>query len=60
VLNLLSGNESNCSFSDLTEAEVRRELNLEEECQLASGGVMIHGTSASSFIMMGLDIEETQ
>jgi len=55
-----AGNEYTLFSLDLTEAEVRRELNLEEERRLASGGVAMHGTSACSFITMGLEIEENQ
>jgi hypothetical protein len=60
ILLILAGNEIHSTPSDLTEAEVRKDLNLDEECRLASGGVMLHGTSACSFVMMGLDIEDTQ
>ena len=60
VLLKFAGYENYSTPSDLTEAEVRKELNLDEERRLASGGVMLHGTSAGSFIMMGLDIEDTQ
>jgi len=32
----------------------------DEEKRLAAGGVSLHATSASSFIVMGLEIEEMQ
>ncbi len=59
-LSLAISNTLTSSFTDLTEAEVRRELNLEEAHRVAQGGVSIHETSACSFIMMALDLEETQ
>jgi hypothetical protein len=44
----------------MTEAQAKKELAEEEARRLAAGGVSLHATSASSFIVMGLEIEETQ
>ena len=44
----------------MTEAQARKELAEEEERRLAAGGISLHVTSASSFIIMGLEIEEAQ
>ncbi|PPQ81349.1 hypothetical protein CVT26_014500 [Gymnopilus dilepis] len=44
----------------ITEAQAKKELAAEEEKRLAEGGVALHGTSASSFISLGLEIEESQ
>jgi hypothetical protein len=44
----------------MTEAKARKELAEEEERRLAAGGSTLHATSASSFVIMGLEIEETQ
>ncbi|PPR05872.1 hypothetical protein CVT24_006626 [Panaeolus cyanescens] len=46
--------------TDITEAEARKALALQEEELLKSGAAPVHETSASSFITMGLDIEESQ
>jgi hypothetical protein len=48
------------SFLALTEAQAKKELALEEECWLAGGGSALHTTSASGFVIMALEIEETQ
>lgn len=45
---------------DITEACVRRELGEEEDDQRASGMVPLHDTSASLFIIAGLELEDTQ
>ncbi|KAF9047244.1 hypothetical protein BJ165DRAFT_1344669 [Panaeolus papilionaceus] len=45
---------------ELSEAETRRDLLKEEEKRLAEGGQVLHETSPASFIIMGLDIEDTQ
>jgi hypothetical protein len=47
-------------IQDLTEAEFCRQLGLEEEHCLVAGGIALHTTTVSAFIMMGLDLEETQ
>lgn len=44
----------------LSEAQVQKELADEEETRLASGGAALHETSPSSFISMGLELEEAQ
>jgi len=44
----------------LTEAQAKRELIAEEERRLAGGGVALHAKSAPAFIVMGLELEETQ
>lgn len=44
----------------LTENQVRKELAEEEGRRLAAGGVSHHATSASSFVTLALDLEETQ
>lgn len=44
----------------MSEAEARRDLLKEEEKRLAEGGAVLHETSAASFVMMGLDIEDAQ
>jgi hypothetical protein len=47
-------------FQAMTEAQAKKELVEDEERQLAAGGTSLHSTSASSFIIMALEIEETQ
>jgi len=44
----------------LTEAQAKKELAAEEEQRLASGGIALHSTNASAFVVMALEIEETQ
>ncbi|KAF9522288.1 hypothetical protein CPB83DRAFT_777307, partial [Crepidotus variabilis] len=44
----------------MTEAKAKKELAAEEERRLADGGDSLHATSASTFIIMGLDIEDSQ
>ncbi|RDB23287.1 hypothetical protein Hypma_009705 [Hypsizygus marmoreus] len=44
----------------LSEVQVRKELADEEEGRLAGGGAALHQTSASSFLVMGLEIEDSQ
>ena len=44
----------------MTEAQAKMELAKDEERRLRAGGEMLHATSASSFIGLGLEIEETQ
>ncbi|KAK7059400.1 hypothetical protein R3P38DRAFT_2495701, partial [Favolaschia claudopus] len=43
-----------------TEAHVRAELKREEERDAASGKVPLHGTSATAFLVGGLQIEDAQ
>ncbi|KDR65106.1 hypothetical protein GALMADRAFT_82273, partial [Galerina marginata CBS 339.88] len=45
---------------ELTEAQVKKDLAEEESHRLAAGGVALHATGPSAFIVMGLDIEDTQ
>jgi len=45
---------------DLTQSQVEEELAIEEENRLSDGGVALHETSASSFLVMGLEIEAWQ
>ena len=44
----------------LTETQVRNQLHLEEEKKIADGDEALHATSPSSFIMLGLDLEDSQ
>lgn len=44
----------------MTETRVRKDLQSEEEARLRQGGESLHVTSASSFVMLGLDLEEVQ
>ena len=44
----------------ISEAQVKKELAEEEETCLAAGGILLHNMSASAFIVLGLEIEETQ
>jgi hypothetical protein len=47
-------------FQAMTEAQAKKELVEDEERRLGAGGTSLHSTSASSFIIMALEIEETQ
>jgi len=44
----------------MTEAEVRREFAEEDESRLAAGEKSLHDTSASSFVFLGIDLEDLQ
>jgi hypothetical protein len=44
----------------MTEAKAKKELAEEEEGRLAAGGISVHSTNASAFVVMGLEIEEAQ
>ena len=44
----------------ISEAQVKKELAEEEERCLAAGGISPHNTSAASFLVLGLEIEDTQ
>lgn len=44
----------------MAEALVHKELAEEEEQKQLTGQVAVHETSPASFLMMGLEIEETQ
>ncbi|KAJ7073296.1 hypothetical protein B0H15DRAFT_793030 [Mycena belliarum] len=43
-----------------TEAAIRLALTKEEAAEAASGGTKLHGSSVTSFIVAGLQLEETQ
>ena len=47
-------------FQAMTEAQAKKELVEDEKRRVEAGGTSLHSISASSFIIMGLDIEETQ
>ena len=44
----------------MTEAQVRKELTDEHEERLARGEAAVHETSASGFLVLGLELEEAQ
>ncbi|KAF8236756.1 hypothetical protein L208DRAFT_1250942, partial [Tricholoma matsutake] len=44
----------------LSEAQVQKELAEEEGTRLEQGGIAIHSTSASAFLVMGLELEDNQ
>ena len=44
----------------MTEAEVRKEFAEEDEIRLSAGEESLHDTSASSFVFMGLELEDFQ
>ncbi|KAG6848447.1 hypothetical protein H0H93_016880 [Arthromyces matolae] len=44
----------------ISEAEVRKELAEEEKARIIGGGVALHETSASGFLVLGLELEEIQ
>ena len=44
----------------ISEAQVKKELAEEEQTRLAAGGISLHNTSAASFIVLGLEMEDTQ
>lgn len=44
----------------MTDAQVRKELVLEEETRVTGGGVLLHATSASEFVYLALDLEDLQ
>lgn len=46
--------------SVLSEKEVEKELELEEEERHCQGGVVWHATSANKFVMLGLELEDCQ
>lgn len=46
--------------TDLTEANVQKELAEQEELRLAAGGTALHEMSPLSFIVLGLELEDTQ
>lgn len=44
----------------MTEAEVRKEFAEEDEEGLSAGEESLHNTSASSFVFLGLELEDFQ
>lgn len=44
----------------LTETQVRQQLQLEDEVNRREGGESLHATGPSSFVMLGLDLEDAQ
>ena len=44
----------------LSEKEVEKELEEEEEERRHNGGVVCHATSADKFLILGLELEESQ
>ncbi|KAG6826456.1 hypothetical protein H0H92_015744 [Tricholoma furcatifolium] len=44
----------------ISEAEVRKELAEEEKERVAKGGAALHSTSASGFLVLGLELEDLQ
>ena len=44
----------------ISKAQVKKELAEEEETCLATRGISLHNISAGSFIVLGLEIEDTQ
>ncbi|CAA7268125.1 unnamed protein product [Cyclocybe aegerita] len=53
-------NPYHMASTTLTEAQVQKELNEEEQQHLAAGATPLHATTASLFITLGLELEETQ
>lgn len=45
---------------ELTLADVRRELNAAEDAEMSSGVMPLHATTASQFLLVGLELEEQQ
>jgi hypothetical protein len=44
----------------LSEAQVQKELAEEEGSRLQEWGMVMHSTSASAFLVMGLELEDNQ
>jgi len=44
----------------ISESQVRKELAREEEERLAGGGIALHGTSVSAFVVHALELEDAQ
>lgn len=49
-----------CLSPAISESQVRKELAREEEERLAGGGIALHGTSASAFVVHALELEDAQ
>jgi len=47
-------------FSVMSESEVKKTLVQDEAARLESGGVALNTTSASSFLFLGLGLEDVQ
>jgi len=45
---------------DLSEKQVHEELNREESKRVTLGGVVLHKTSSVQYIVLGLEIEDSQ
>jgi len=52
--------ESNSILGTLSESEVRLCLHNEELQELAKGNALVHKTSATSFLVTGLELEDLQ
>jgi len=39
---------------------VKKDLAVDKETRLSSGGVSLHATTAATFLVMGLELEEAQ
>ncbi|KAG6913528.1 hypothetical protein DXG01_006192, partial [Tephrocybe rancida] len=48
-----------CVFEGISEAEVQKELAEAEVERLSGGGTSLHATSASVFLVLGLELEES-
>ena len=46
--------------SGLSEAQVKKELAETEQSRLGAGGIAVHETSPLGFIILGLELEESQ
>jgi len=44
----------------ISEAQVKKDLAADEETRLLSGGTSLHTTTASAFLVLGLELEEAQ
>ncbi|KAG6819140.1 hypothetical protein H0H93_014961 [Arthromyces matolae] len=55
-----SSNPFHVEGSSISEAQARKELAEEEELRLKAGEVSRHATSASAFLVLGLELEEEQ
>ncbi|KAG6835804.1 hypothetical protein H0H93_014501 [Arthromyces matolae] len=55
-----SRNPFHVENSSISEAQVKKELAEEEDARLRAGEVARHATSASTFLVLGLELEEEQ
>lgn len=44
----------------MSEAQAKKELAEEERKRVEAGGIALHATSADAFLIMALDIKDTQ